>query len=150
MRYPNNLLSTILSNSLTPCASPHFTRISDFLFSSGINDWDSTVGAGRYSVLRSHGQAASKFYTFFLELPGYPSGVFYGSTALVGLGLLIAEVSRTHSDTPHSTLRVKSYMNTVFSSVKKANKCDFLWHSLMRVGQYFLTVPVEPTVTEQY
>jgi hypothetical protein len=27
---------------------------------------------------------------------------FYGTSALVDLGLLIAEVSRSHSDTPHS------------------------------------------------
>jgi len=27
---------------------------------------------------------------------------YHGSTALVGLGLLIVEVSRSHSDTPHS------------------------------------------------
>jgi len=28
--------------------------------------------------------------------------IFYGSTTLVGQGLLIVEISRSHSDTPHS------------------------------------------------
>jgi hypothetical protein len=32
----------------------------------------------------------------------YSFSFFHGSTALVGLDLLIVEASRSHSDTPHS------------------------------------------------
>ena len=84
MSYSNNLLSTPFSNFLRLCARPRFTRISEFLFSYGINDWDSTVGTGG-PALSSHALTASKLYTFFSENYQVTLRVlFYGSTALVG------------------------------------------------------------------
>lgn len=48
------------------------------------------------------------------------------------LGLLIAD---------------KALGRTTLSSVKNANKSELLSHSLIRVGQYSLTVLVEPSIT---
>ena len=43
-------------------------------------------------------------YQLPIEFINLATSFFHGSTALVGLGLLIVEVSRSHSDTPHKVV----------------------------------------------
>jgi len=64
-----------------------------FLYSQGIKP---LYGKGSHPLYCAAPRAAHGKMTISVI------SFFHGTSALVGLGLLIAEVSRSHSDTPHS------------------------------------------------
>jgi hypothetical protein len=52
--------------------------------------------------IRSADRPARSRWLYRLSYPGSQTSHFHGSTALPALGFLIVDVSRSHSDTPHS------------------------------------------------